>query len=171
MEEWKDIPNFKGLYQVSSKGRVKSLKKIVNAKNGSKALRKEKILKEKTDKDGYLSVVLTKNKKRFYFRTHRLVLLSFVGRSEKQVDHINADKKDNRLLNLRYCTLRENNSWRCQGLNKTSKYTGVSWSKKEKKWRAQIQVNKKAYHLGFFEIEKEAYATYRNFVKELNEEL
>lgn len=46
-EIWKDIPNYKGLYQVSNYGRIKSLSRIINHKSAGKVISKEKILKIK----------------------------------------------------------------------------------------------------------------------------
>lgn len=57
---------------------------------------------------GYLRVSLWKgNVGKAYF-IHRLVMAAFMGESDLSVDHINGDKTDNRLCNLRYCTLAEN---------------------------------------------------------------
>ena len=166
---WKDIPNYDGLYQVSNTGLVKSMNKYIKSKMGSLALRKEKNLSPKTDKDGYLSVTLTKNGNRKCYRIHRLVLLAFLGESKLQVDHINGIKDDNNLINLRYCTLRENNTYFREKKKSSSKYVGVSWGKKENKWRAQAQVNKVQYHLGFYDCEKQARKAYLNFIEQLNE--
>lgn len=67
-----------------------------------------------------------------------------------EVDHINGNKLDNRLKNLRLCTKAENH--RNRGLQKsnTSGYKGVHWHKKTKKWLVRIAFNGKRYHLGYF---------------------
>ena len=74
MEEWKDIKNYEGLYQISSLGRVKSLPKERN--NG---INNEIILKQCTDKKGYKRVNLYKNKKSTRVLVHRLVAEAFLN--------------------------------------------------------------------------------------------
>lgn len=66
-----------------------------------------------------------------------------------RIDHINADKLDNRRENLRFANCSQNQANR-PNLNKnnTSGYKGVSWNKKSQKWRAYITVNRKYIHLG-----------------------
>jgi len=97
-EIWKDIPNYEGMYQVSNLGRVKSLK-----------FGKERTLKPGLDGSGYCHIVLCKGGVQKDKYIHRLVLLTFVGESELQVNHKNGVKTDNRLENLEYCTQSENN--------------------------------------------------------------
>lgn len=97
MEEWKSIKDF-DRYLISSNGRVKSL--ITN-----------KILKQIFDKStGYLNVKLRRNNKYYTKHVHRLVVENFVPNLENKplTDHINANKIDNRLVNLRWCTQKEN---------------------------------------------------------------
>ncbi len=84
-----------------------------------------------------------------------------------QTDHINNNGLDNRKINLRLCTNSQNSQNRRHYTNKSSKYKGVSWHKFKKKWRAQIGLNKKRIHLGYFEAEKEAAKIYNKEAKEL----
>jgi len=73
------------------------------------------------------------------------------------VDHINHNGLDNRKANLRLATSAQNSRNRKKNTTKTtSKYKGVFWSKKRKKWLAQIVLNKKQSYLGLFEDETEA---------------
>lgn len=97
IEQWKDIIGYEGHYQVSNFGRVKSLKGGI-----------EKILKDPVGSRGYRKVSLIKNGKTKTPVVHRLVMISFIGKSDLICNHINADKTDNRLENLEYCTHREN---------------------------------------------------------------
>lgn len=101
-EFWVDIPGYKGRYQINKNGSVKSL---VYYYNGYKSACRNRILKPSKGRGGYLRVKLTDDKGsvKCCF-VHRLVLLSFVGESSLQVNHINGIKTDNRLSNLEYVT-------------------------------------------------------------------
>lgn len=108
-EIFKDIPGYKGKYQVSNMGRIKSLsRKIWIAKNKRYGIKKERLLKPLKKRTGYLFVCLYKNKKGKYKTIHRLVLRTFNGKSKLQCNHKNGIKIDNRLENLEYCTPSEN---------------------------------------------------------------
>jgi len=104
-EIWKDIKGFKGLYQISNLGRVKSLKK----KRGFLIL-KEKILKSHLDNLGYQMLTLVKNKKHKQYRIHRLVAIAFISNlnNKKEVNHIDGNKSNNNILNLEWSTRSEN---------------------------------------------------------------
>ena len=100
-EEWKDIPEYEGLYQASNLGRVKSLKKPYGLK--------EKILKQQLV-CGYYQVHLHKNSIEKNYLVHRLVFEAFNGPIPEglQVNHINEIKTDNSLSNLNLMTCKEN---------------------------------------------------------------
>ena len=104
MEIWKDINGYEGDYQISNLGRVKTLKKQVGRKET------EKIMTPVTTYQGYSRIVLRKNGKGKIFAVHRLVAEAFIPKVEGKpiVDHINGDRKDNRVENLRWCTFSEN---------------------------------------------------------------
>jgi len=94
---------------------------------------------------------------------HRLVAKTPVG---MKTDHINYNKLDNRKCNLRICTDAQNARNRPKQSNNTSGYKGVFLSKKTNRWRAQIRLNKKTFHLGTFETREEAYKKYKEVEKE-----
>lgn len=98
---------------------------------------------------------------RVMYRAHRIAWLYVYGAFPAAgIDHINGNKADNRLANLREANQAENNQNRKSHRNGSSKYLGVCWSKTAKKWRAKIQANRKSYHLGYFVAEEGAHAAY-----------
>lgn len=85
------------------------------------------------------------------YRAHRLAWLYIYGYlPENEIDHINRNRSDNKISNLRVvsrtCNLRNS------GVQKrnTSGVTGVRWRESESKWTSFIGVNKKYVHLGIF---------------------
>lgn len=76
------------------------------------------------------------------------------------VDHINQNKLDNRKSNLRVCTFSENQRNRGKQLNNKTGYKGVSYKTKNKKFVAQIKVEKKQIHIGLFNCPVEAAKAY-----------
>ena len=108
-EEWRDVAGYEGLYQVSSEGHVKSLER----KDCLGRTVKERILKPRTNRYGYLFVDLCNGSgKPKAFTVHRLVCQAFHENldNKPQVNHLNEDKKDNRACNLEWCTCKENNN-------------------------------------------------------------
>lgn len=99
-EIWKDVLGWEGYYQISNLGRIKSL-----IRRGRK---KEIILKEGRDRGGYSHVSGYKNKKQKSFLIHRIVLQSFLGKSDLEGNHKDGNKQNNFLENLEYCTPSEN---------------------------------------------------------------
>ena len=101
-EIWSDIVGYEQLYQISNFGTVKSL--------SNNKIKKEKILKQVKTTNGYLFVNLCKNGKRKFYQIHRLVAQAFLPNPENKpcIDHINTNKTDNRVCNLRWVTAKEN---------------------------------------------------------------
>jgi len=79
------------------------------------------------------------------------------GRARRnRFDHINGDKADNRVCNLREATNQQNHANRGAQRNSTSGVKGVYWFKPQQKWKAQICVNKRSIVLGYFATKEEA---------------
>ena len=101
VEIWKPVVGFEGLYEVSNMGRVKSIPRK-NTKGG--------LLKQYVDRYGYFKDVLYERNKPHYFTVHRLVAVAFIDNPENKttVDHIDCNRKNNHVENLRWTTAKEN---------------------------------------------------------------
>lgn len=152
MEQWKDIKDYEGLYQVSNQGNVKSLK-----------FGKERILKPGITNAGYYTIPLWKNCKSKSFSIHRLVYEAFKGELIKDlvVDHISGVKTQNNVENLQQISQRTNTVRGEVTKNGTSKYPGVCWEKSKNKWKSRISLKGKTKHLGYFECELAAAQAYQ----------
>lgn len=108
-EIWKDIPGYEGLYQVSDRGRVKSIARKIS--NGYAMVdRPERLLLPNTLAKGYFQVTLYNVISRKCFQVHRLVAMAFIPNPQgyPQINHINGNKQDNRKENLEWCDNRQN---------------------------------------------------------------
>lgn len=109
MEEiWKDISGYKGLYQVSNFGRVKSFR--ASTKYGGQP---EYILKPQVINSGYHVVTLYNGHDKHKFQVHRLVATEFLENPEHLpcVNHRDENKLNNRVDNLEWCTVAYNNNY------------------------------------------------------------
>ena len=108
-EEWLPIPGYEGFYIVSNLGRVMSLDRNVPLRASSKNIRGQ-LLKPMIKKHGYYRVMLSKGDKRTDQTIHQLVLKAFVGPCPVgyQCRHLNGIPNDNRLVNLKWGTPKEN---------------------------------------------------------------
>ena len=165
-EIWKDVLDYKGLYQVSNFGRVKSLAR--------KGRLEDKILIPQKNNCGYFQVCLCKNGKQTHKRVHVLVWEAFNGKVPKgmQVDHkVEGDKSNNALSNLQLATNRQNVTKHYLSCKTSSQYTGVYWHKAANKWLAQIKIGEKNKYLGLFINEIDAHNAYQKALKEHNEKI
>jgi len=107
--EWRTINGYGGVYQVSNTGVVKRLHHVTINKKGVAMTFKEKRIKPFKDKYGYMHVCLQDGKKRINCQVHRLVISAFnQGDTSMQVNHIDGNKKNNRIENLEWVTPKEN---------------------------------------------------------------
>lgn len=109
-EVWKNIKGYEGLYQISNLGNVKSLSRTLVRKNGSIFSVKERILKHQNDPKGYPTVTLIYLKNKVVHRVHRLIAEAFIPNPENkpQVDHIDGNRENYNLNNLRWVSSSEN---------------------------------------------------------------
>ena len=101
MKQFKTIPNYPN-YAINKQGDIYNK-------------RLKLIMKSRFDKHGYKRINLSKqNKKKTYF-IHQLMARTYLPNENKYpcVDHINAIRHDNRLINLRWCSVKQNNWFRC----------------------------------------------------------
>ena len=104
-------------------------------------------------KNGYLHIVI--NRKHYY--AHRLAWMYIHGYfPEHDIDHLNGDRTDNRITNLREVSRGCNMQNAIVRSNNKSGFPGVHWDKRYKRWLVYISVHKKRYHIGYFDSLTEA---------------
>ncbi len=152
-----NVIGYEGLYAVSDDGRIFSL-------NTGKEL------KQSLDKGGYLQVVLTKEGRHSTVAVHKAVFYSFnayrrlTRTDELVIDHIDGDKRNNRLDNLRKITTRDNTS-----RAKSNKHgRGVHYYASLGKFGAEISFNRTRYYLGLFPTAEEAASAYQSALESYN---
>jgi len=107
--------------------------------------------------NGYIYISFLLGGKHRKFGAHRLAWLYVYGEFPKeQLDHINHDRLDNRISNLREVTQRENLRNRSMPKNNTSGYNGVHFRKDTKKYQAKVKVDGRTIHLGYFKKAEDA---------------
>jgi hypothetical protein len=143
-EEFRPIKNYEGLYEISNFGRVKNL---ISGK----------ILKNTLNKTtGYYVVKLSKNDKLKMKLIHVLIAQAFLPNpaNKQKVDHIDRDTKNNNIDNLRWVTSSQNRMNSSKSSVNTSGFSGVSFCKRYKIWRARIMIDGKEHSKTFNTIEE-----------------
>lgn len=133
MEEYRQIGETN--YSVSNLGNVR------NDKKG--------LILTPYDRKGYRTVKIEGR----IVKVHRLVATDFIDNPEMKdnVDHINNNKTDNRVENLRFATTSENNSNKSMRKDNRSGHKGVYWVESRKLWRTQVKFECKTYNIGYFD--------------------
>lgn len=99
------------------------------------------------DSGGYIQIAICGQ----VYAAHRLVWLYVAGEwPGRQVDHINQNRSDNRISNLRAVTNQDNQRNSSLSKNNTSGVAGISWNKSVRLWHARITDSYRRKHLGFF---------------------
>jgi hypothetical protein len=143
-EEYKVIKDFEN-YEISNLGNIR------NTTTG-------KIKRTPINRNGYFTVKLNKSNKGTTFKIHRLIALAFIPNPENKecVDHIDRNKLNNSIFNLRWATKSENCINKKVMSNNKSSVSGVCYYAKMKKWRVNIIINGRQKHIGYYENFDEA---------------
>lgn len=109
-EQWKPVVGYEGFYEVSDKGRVRSLTRVVQTRLGHSTTYQGRILRQHARPTGHLDVGLMRSGHRVTAKVHRLVLTAFVGPDPEGMEccHNNGNPADNRVENLRWDTTAAN---------------------------------------------------------------
>ncbi len=138
-----NIPGYEN-YFINKEGEIISTKRS-----------KHKKLKPSINSRGYLVVGLCENGIEKKYKIHQLVALSYLEHNINGmncvVDHIDNNKLNNNVSNLQIISQRKNAMKNSR--KGTSKYVGVSWSKRDKKWCSRIWNEGKYESLGYFDEE------------------
>ena len=123
----------------------------------------------KSTNRGYIQIGI--NNKNYLL--HRLIYKYFnedfdlTYSHNNQIDHIDINKSNNKIENLRIVTNSQNMRNKNKIPNCSSIYKGVCWHKLHKKWRVEIRIDGKVKHLGYFNNEEEASEAYQKKYNEL----
>lgn len=111
-EKWKDIVGYEGLYQVSDKGRVKSVKRMVKCREGVSRVQNERIKGCSSGKYRHVMTTLWRDNEQEGVYVHRVVLEAFTGKPMYGMtgSHIDGDPTNNSIDNLVWETQKDNNA-------------------------------------------------------------
>jgi hypothetical protein len=139
MEEFRTIKGFEN-YQISNLGNVKNINTA-------------KILKTRINNNGYYHTGLRDNGKTRDNLVHRMIAEAFIQNplNKPCVDHIDHNKTNNHIDNLRWTSSKENNQNSSIRADNTSGFKGVSFNKNTNLWNAQIRINGIKTNLGNYD--------------------
>lgn len=109
--------------------------------------------------EGYINIVINQK----WHKAHRLIFLMHYGYMPEFIDHIDNNRSNNKIENLRQATREQNQRNRECNKNSTTKIKGVSFHKCSKKWIAQCRANGKNNYLGVYKTAEEAQKVVENF--------
>jgi hypothetical protein len=111
--------------------------------------------------NGYLLLAAKHDGKTVTLLAHRVAWQLYYGLPPaSNIDHVNRDKLDNKIVNLRLCTQTQNQGNYPMRSSNSSGYRGVYWSNHHKKWVAQIRLHGKTRRIGGYKTAEEASAAY-----------
>ena len=115
IEVWLPIKGYENLYEVSNKGRIRSLNRLVKKWNGNRTI-KGFILKQYV-KRGYYQIRLSKNGAYKYYQVHRLVAIAFIPNPKNLpcINHRDENRLNNCIENLEWCSYEYNNQYGTRG--------------------------------------------------------
>lgn len=164
---YEDVKGFEGLYYVTEDGMIHRYLRMFFKRTGELAILPERTLISTKCMNGYRKVNLRYGEKTRTCYVHRLVVEAFLKNplGLPMVNHKDFNKENNCLENLEYCSARYNSIYSSKACNHSSKYVGVTWDKKRRKWQAQYQVGRKKVFLGRYDTQEEAHEAYVNAFK------
>lgn len=144
-EEWRDIPGYEGQYQVSNIGRVRSAGYFYTDTKGRNWNRKPRILSPILNSHGYYAIRVGLGCNRKSFLIHRLVAVAFTPCADGKdcIDHIDGDRTNNFVDNLRWCTKKENSQFPLARANYAKGQIGRKLSEETKRKIAQGHIGTK----------------------------
>ena len=131
-EEWRPVNGYEGIYEISSLGRLRTLK--------TGHIKSPSLMR-----NGYYGYLLWKNNHSKFATLHRLLAIAFIPNPENKpcIDHINTIKTDNRLDNLRWCSSKENSNNPLSKIHSSNSHKGQiktpesieKWKQSREKWK------------------------------------
>jgi len=143
----KPLKNYENLYYITDDLKIFSV-----ARKGTSG---NEIKPQMNTENGYLRVGLSKDNKRKKVMLHRIIAENFIPNpyNYTTVDHINGNKLDNTIDNLRWCSQAENTRFNNHKLrnNNTSGFRGISFDKRCSKYQTEVNVAGKRIYVGKFD--------------------
>ena len=122
------------------------------------------------DRYGYIQVCTKLSGKVKNYGVHRLIWVMVYGKTPKNIDHIDGNRTNNQISNLREVTHQQNMMNKKKYATTKNNYKGTYKLKDQNSWVAEITFMKKRYYLGCFKTEKEAGEAYLKAAKKIHKE-